>query len=172
MGMKIRNLYFTILAAAIGLIGAVQGRKIVNVFPGLTIHIVIFVVLAVIPISMLFYFLDRHWYHRLLLGAVKHCGDIEKKYKDTLPELQMGTYISKESPIKFDGWWRNVFWFVKDKRYRDDSMLHSDGKLEVLYKSVIWGAALASAIYLFAGAIEIHGCSLIGLAFSPQCPDP
>ena len=178
MGMKIRNLYFTILAAAIGLIGAVQGKKIDNVFPSVSIHLVLVIIVTVIPISMLFYFLDRHWYHRLLMGAVIHCGRIEDRYKTVLPELRLGAAISKESPVLFDGVWPYLFWFVTEKRYRDPKvpkkpMLHSDGKLEVLYKSVIWIAVIASLAYIFlGGGIEYKGCSLLGLIFSAQCPDP
>src|ERR1700742_1866390 len=70
MGMKIRNLYFTVLAAALGLIGVVQGKHIEIAYPPITIHLVFVVLVTVIPVSMLFFFLDAHWYHRLLLGAV------------------------------------------------------------------------------------------------------
>ena len=171
MGMKIRNLYFTILAAAMGLIGVVQGKRVLISYPDVSVHLALFVLLAVIPISMLFFFLDAHWYHRLLLGAVKQCGEIEKKYKSVLPEIQLGTAISKESPVKFDGHWRWLLWFVTEKRFRDKttSNLHSDAKIEVLYKSVIWAVAVLLVPYILFGALEFGHCSLFALIFDPSC---
>ena len=63
------------------------------------VSIAVVVIVAIIPISMLFYFMDRHWYHRLLLGAVMHCAEIERSYVKQLPEIQLGTIISKLSPV-------------------------------------------------------------------------
>lgn len=173
MGMRIRNLYFTFLAAAIALIGVVQGKHIHIVYPALNVHLVLFVIVSIIPISMLFYFLDKHWYHRLLLGAVKHCAFIEEKYSHALPELQLGAAISKESPVKFDARaWRWWLWFIKDKRFRDPttSNLHSDAKIEVLYKSVMIGAALLALAYAFLGGVEFDGCTLFAMIIHGQCP--
>jgi len=171
MGMKIRNLYFTVIAAAIGLVGVVQGRVIEVQSPPLTIHVALFVVAAVIPISMLFQFLDQHWYHRLLIGAVKQCAFIENRYKDVLPEIQLGASISKESPVKFSGIWRRLFWFVSDPRFRDEknSHLHSDAKIEVLYKSVIWTMVLLLIPYVFFNGIEYNHCSLAALTVHADC---
>ncbi len=173
MGMKIRNLYFTILAAAIGLIGVVQGRSTVIPFPHISIHLVLFVIASVIPISMLFYFLDKHWYHRLLIGAVKHCATIETRYASALPEIQLGTAISAESPVRFGGWWRHFLWYIRDRRFRDKktSNIHSDAKIEVLYKSVMVGAAtLALAYALFDGA-ELGGCTPVAWSFGHCQPN-
>jgi hypothetical protein len=171
MGMKIRTLYFTILAAAMGLIGVVQGKIVIIEYPLIHIHLVLFVLLAIIPISMLFYFLDAHWYHRLLLGAVEHCGNIEKNYKDELPEIQLGTLISAKSPVKFEGVWRWIFWFIKDERFRDPkiSNIHSDAKIEVLYKTVIWTMVVLVVLYLVFGAIEFGHCSAAAWVMDASC---
>lgn len=165
MGMKIRNLYFTILAAAIGLIGVVQGKQIEIPYPPINIHLPLFVLVAVIPISMLFYFLDAHWYHRLLLGAVKQCATIETRYAPVLPEIQLGAAISKESPVHFEGIWRTIFWFIKDKRFRNKvtSNIHSDAKIEVLYKTVIWISVSVIVPYLAFSAIQYDGRSRAGV---------
>jgi hypothetical protein len=169
MGMKIRNLYFTILAAAIGLLGVVQGKQIEIPFPPVTVHLPLFVLMAVIPISMLFYFLDAHWYHRLLLGAVKQCATIEARYAGVLPEIQLGAAISRESPVKFEGIWRKIFWFIKDKRFRNKatSNIHSDAKLEVLYKTVIWLMVILIVPYIALSAVQYDGRSLAGMLFDP-----
>jgi hypothetical protein len=171
MGMKIRNLYFTILAAAMGLIGVVQGKSVEMHYPAINIHLALFVLIAIIPISMLFYFLDAHWYHRLLIGAVKQCNWIETKYKDVLPEIQLGAAISKESPVKFDRHWRWLLWFVADMRFRNKTNLnlHSNAKIEVLYKSVIWGVVGILVLYILFGAIEFEECTIFALLFDPSC---
>src|SRR5579884_3727352 len=138
MEMRIRNLYFTILAASFGLLGVVQGKEI-EITSKVHVSIMLFVVLALIPISMLFYFMDRHWYHRLLQGAVAQAIEIETKYKDKLPEIQLGSQISKASPVEFKHRiWKWLFFFIRDSRFRKQSRLHSDQKIEVLYKSAIW----------------------------------
>lgn len=165
MGMKIRTLYFTVLAAAMGLVGVVQEKLIEVQAPRITVDMALFVMVAVIPISMLFYFLDKHWYHRLLLGAVNHCIFIETKYKDVLPEIALGAAISKESPVVFNGAWRGFFWFLKEPRFRDKALsrIHSDAKIEVLYKSVIWTLVPFLVVYAFFGGVKFDGKSLASI---------
>jgi hypothetical protein len=177
MGMRIRNLYFTFLAAAIGLIGVIQGKHIDSVYPGLSVHLVLFVMAAIVPISMLFHFLDGHWYHRLLLGAVDHCKFIETRYKDALPEIQLGKTISARSPVIFDGiGWRLWFFLIRirDERYWKDKKftLHSDAKIEVLYKSVIICAVAITLLYSIFGGVEFHGCTVFALMTHGKCATP
>jgi hypothetical protein len=164
MEMKIRNLYFTILAAAMGLIGIVQGKRIHIEVPEVSISVSLIVIIVLIPVSMLFYFMDRHWYHRLLQGAVAQCIKIESKYASYLPEIQLGSQISEASPVEFPGTiWKVVFRFVGDKRFWSDGNIHSDAKIEILYKSVIWGCVSIFVIYGFAAGVRFRDSSLLGL---------
>lgn len=165
MGMKIRTLYFTIIAAAMGLIGVVQGKQIDIESLGTKIHVALVVILALIPISMLFYFLDRHWYHRLLRGAVAQCIVIENKYAAELPEIQLGQQISRASPVQFAGVWKYLLFFIKDSRFASNSMLHSDQKIEVLYKTVIWTAIFGSMVYALLSGIEVRHRALLSIIF-------
>ena len=50
-----------------------------------------------------FWFMDRHWYHRLLLGAVRQGMKIEEKLETVLPEITLTESIKKESPTSFLG---------------------------------------------------------------------
>ncbi len=108
---------------------------------------------------------------------MEHCGAIEIKYKDALPEIQLGTMISAKSPVKFEGIWRWLFWFIKDKRFRNPatSNIHSDAKIEVLYKTVIWIMAVLIVPYVLLGAINVGHCSAVAwmadLSCSTQSPD-
>jgi ribose/xylose/arabinose/galactoside ABC-type transport system permease subunit len=167
MGMSIRKLYFTILAAALGLLGVVQGKHIEISSPSITIDLVLVVILGVIPVSQLFYFLDRHWYHRLLQGAVAHCAEIESRYVDQLPEIQLGKRISAASPVVFHGeFWKYLFFFVRDERFQKGGKLHSDQKIEVLYKSVIFGALAIAAAYGLVNGVEFGHRSIPAIIYS------
>ena len=94
--LQIRNYAVTLLVAVIGAVAyALKERVEVNV-SGHTFSIAV----AILPAGILgwtaFYFMDRHWYHRLLLGSVQHAARIEKAVG---PELELGDAISKASPI-------------------------------------------------------------------------
>lgn len=151
--MKIRALYFTILAAAIGAIGVVQGKTIEMPYLDLQVSLAMLVLFAVIPLSSLFYFVDRHWYHRLLQAAVVQGGLIEKMYAEALPEIQLGRAITAASPLKFPGWiWRSAFFFIREDNFRKHTRLHSDAKIEILYKPVMLGIGFCTSFYaLFKG---------------------
>jgi hypothetical protein len=163
IGMKIRNLYFTILAADFGLIGASQGRSFNIEWWNVSIELATFAIFVAVPISALFYFMDRHWYHRLLLGAVDHCGAIEKQYGDLLPEIRLGRSISDKSPVQLSMWWRRVFPFVSEKRFRKEAKLHSDGKIEIIYKSVMWAAAILTLAYGAIDGVKYGGRPVLSL---------
>lgn len=63
----------------------------------------IFLYLATI-VWLCFWFMDRHWYHRLLLGAVKQGMNIEEKYRDVSTALALSAAIKEESPNSFLGY--------------------------------------------------------------------
>jgi len=77
--------------------------------------------------------MDRYWYHRLLVGSVNHGINIERKYRDDIPELSLSDAIGKESPykprsrlIQFAAWL-----VVREDTYRNSGVLRSDGKIEL-----------------------------------------
>jgi hypothetical protein len=139
IAMKIRGLFITIVIA----IAAAQGFLIEKhlSFPlgSVTVLYATFIPLLGIVATYLFYFIDRYWYHRLLLGAVSQASMIERKYESEHPELGLGAKISEHSPVelknKFGRWVANRV--VSDDRYRKNKRLHSDAKLELLYKSIV-----------------------------------
>ena len=153
--MKVRSLYFTILAASFALIGVVQGKWIEVPDVNASISVTLLVVFALIPVSALFYFMDRHWYHRLLQGAVAQSACIESQYSAVLPEIQLGAKISEASPVKLGRLWPLLFFFIRDKRFRNGRMLHSDQKIEVMYKSVMVFALLVFFGYALFNGVKI-----------------
>lgn len=90
--MKIRNYAITILVAVLGAAAfAVKER-----LPGLA---GIFLIVGGVGV-VLFYLMDETWYHRLLIGAVKHGTKIEGDHAVDLPELGLTTAIGRASPFR------------------------------------------------------------------------
>ena len=106
--------------------------------------------------TFLFYFIDRYWYHRLLVGSVNHAIKIENKYKYEMPELSLSDAIGLESPYEPRGVARvlaNVL--VRHDKYRKTRQLHSDGKIELFYKTVMVVLFLTMALLAVLGGITI-----------------
>jgi hypothetical protein len=59
---------------------------------------------AILPLAA-FYFMDKYWYHRLLVGAVQEGGNAEEELRKRGYKIDLGTKINQASPIpnKFYG---------------------------------------------------------------------
>jgi HAD-hyrolase-like len=139
ISMRIRGMFVTILLAFFAAMGFLLDKTFTLDAWSLHVRYVTLVPLFGIVGTLLFYFLDRFWYHRLLLASVEHAGTIETKYENEMPELSLGKLISAKSPytpgclIRFLA--RLVM--VRDDRFRKTGRLHSEAKIELFYKSVI-----------------------------------
>ena len=72
ISMRIHSMFITILLALFASIGFLIDKKL-----GLEIFHLNVQYSTLVPIfgilgTFLFYFIDRYWYHRLLVGSVKH----------------------------------------------------------------------------------------------------
>lgn len=138
IAMRIRSIFVTSLLATFAAMGFLLNNELrVNVL-GCDILFATFVPLFGIVATCLFYFMDRYWYHRLLAGSVNQAVTIEEKYKNELPELSLSKAIGKESPYEP----RHIVYcvarlLVRHERFRETGKLHSEGKIELFYKSVI-----------------------------------
>ena len=154
IGMRIRSMFVTILLALFASIGFLIDKKLAIPLGGYKIQFAAVVFIIGALGTGLFYFIDRYWYHRLLIGSVKQGMSIEKRYKDEMPELSLTEAIGKESPYSPKGRFvRLIAWLVvKEPRYKETGNLHSDGKIELFYKPIIYALlAAAAAIALFGG---------------------
>jgi hypothetical protein len=170
--MRIRSTFITLVLALCASVGFLTDKKIT--VDGATIFFITFIPLLGIVATYLFYFIDRHWYHRLLLGAVKHAIQIEKKHADTLPELSLSDAIGRESPVTL----KNVIsrsvatLVVSDQRYKKERVLHSDAKIEFFYKSIallfilVFLVVLLFGGVLFGDSALVHYIKLVGRATS------
>ena len=152
ISMRIRSMVVTILLALFASVGFLYDKNVQIEIWSFDIKFAILVPLFGIFGAYLFYFIDRYWYHRLLVGSVKHAIDIEKKYKSEIPELSLSEAIGAESPYEPRG---PVRWLacllVSDKRFRETRRLHSDGKIELFYKSVMLVLLLTTLTLAFFG---------------------
>jgi hypothetical protein len=95
--LRIRNFAVTLLVAIVGATAlSLKERYVVSV-GGITFPLAAAVLCAGIVGWLAFYFMDMHWYHRLLLGSVKHTVKIENDRAATKPELGLSRSIGDES---------------------------------------------------------------------------
>jgi hypothetical protein len=151
VSMRIRSMFVTILLALFASIGFMLDKKYDLQMGALKIQFAVLIPLIGLLGTYLFYFIDRYWYHRLLSGAVKHAQSIEEMHKRTLPELALSSAIGAESPVTPSGITRALAWaVVRDQKYRETGKLHSNGKMELFYKSVM---ALLILVTVMLGAL-------------------
>lgn len=156
ISMRIRSTFVAILLALFASIGFLLDKKLSLEIWIFKIQFATFVPLFGILGTYLFYFIDRHWYHRLLLGSVKHAIIIENKYKNEMPELSLSEAIGAESPYKPRGavrWLANLL--VSHDKYRETGQLHSEGKIEFFYRFVALLLMLATIVLAWVGGITI-----------------
>lgn len=156
ISMRIRSMFVTILLALFASLGFLLDRKLNLKFWAINIQFATFIPIFGIGGAYLFYFIDRYWYHRLLVGSVKHAIIIEKKYKNEMPELCLSEAIGAESPYRPRGlarWVANRV--VGDDKYRTTGLLHSDGKIEFFYKSVMLALTGTAILLALLGGIYI-----------------
>jgi len=161
LAMKIRNFFITMVFALLASMGFLLEKKLNIEFLGITVYAVIFIPFAGIVGSYLFYFMDRHWYHRLLLGSVKQGIVVENSIENS-PEIKLTNAIGKESPVELDNWFQKfVFWLtVFDKKSRDERKIHSNGKIEFFYISIMYLFLLLFIFGVLFGGVRYDGKSI------------
>jgi hypothetical protein len=99
--MRIRNVFATLIAGLFALIGILETRSndIYISVSCLEVHALLFVIAAIFGVSVLFYFMDRHWYHRLLVGAVMNGLEVESYLSKVAPGFQLTSKIGDNSAL-------------------------------------------------------------------------
>ncbi|MEX2164506.1 MAG: hypothetical protein WD823_09715 [Sulfuricaulis sp.] len=154
--MRVRGLFITMILAISAAQGFLMDKGLAVTHGQVKILYATFIPLLGVVGTLLFYFVDRYWYHRLLIGAVNHAIKIESKFSAEIPELSLSESIGAASPVELKRWvTRALAWLtVAEPRYRKDQKLHSDGKIEIFYKSVMWMFVIVFFVtMLFAGVL-------------------
>lgn len=117
--MRIRNLALT-LSGAVFAFGKILDKDLEG-----------YIFLALVGIVSTFWFMDKHWYHRLLLGAVDEATRLERELSGYGIAIRLTETISKKSP------------FVLFKRE-----VHSKEKIDVFYLALGTMALIAAGVSL------------------------
>ena len=133
---KLRGLAITLLTAVLGAAAlAINYKTNLHVFGG-EVHLATVLLVAGLIGWWLFYFVDQIWYHRLLIGAVRHGEHLESLLNPAVEGFGLTRRISQESPYTF-----NIFGYKP--------VLHSRHKLQVFYGVIaVLLCALAVAVQL------------------------
>jgi hypothetical protein len=155
IGMRIRGLFVTVLLALFASIGFLLDKQLTLKIWPISVQFATIVPIFGIFITALFYFMDRYWFHRLLRGSVLHAIEIEKKYRNQLPELSLSDQIGRESAFLP----RGIIWlaakiFVGHQNFKKTGLLHSDGKLELFYKPMIAVLLLTTVLLGALGGVS------------------
>ena len=99
--LRIRNYAQTLLVAVFGAAALIlsQGK-----FSAIGLKIAGGLLLGGLMVWGAFWFMDRHWYHKLLYGAVDHGRFIEHRYWRAIPELRLTETIGRFSPLQIRKW--------------------------------------------------------------------
>lgn len=138
ISMRIRGVFITLIVALSAALGFLLEKGLSIEVSSTKVLYATFIPMIGIVATFLFYFIDRYWYHRLLIGSVNQGLMIEKAQRFSMPELGLTRAIGDASPVKqltgITKWVANRL--VSDKDYREGKGLHSTGKIEIFYKSV------------------------------------
>ena len=154
--MKIRSLALTVLTF-------VLGGASVAIRNGTTVRVRWFdlqlgtLILAFgLFMWIAFYMVDQIWYHRLLMGAVKHGEALEDELRKILPAAGLTHTISAASPypLKISIWKGHVLW-------KHD--LHSKEKMSLFY----WFIAVLLIIFAAITQLTVRSSPSFNTVNSP-----
>ncbi len=95
--MKVRGLALTLVTALLGATAvAVRDQAHADLGP-VSLPVATLLVATALVGWFFFFFMDYVWYHRLLLGAVRHGQDLEDRLRDDLPGVGLANAIRRES---------------------------------------------------------------------------
>jgi len=103
IALRIRNLSLTAFTFIIATLGYIIKENIYFKFGFLEIKAITIISFIGSLIIWCFLFMDKNWYHRYLIGAVKQSTFLENKWNKILPEMGLSNSISKESSFKYWG---------------------------------------------------------------------
>ena len=131
--MKIRNYAlstFTFIVTALGYLikekSIIELENFVIFLPSVVGYVGSIIILA-------FFFMDKYWYHKLLVGAVKQASEIESKYERLFEEMKLTTKIGEENPIVLP----------------NDKEIHSSKKITIFYSIIIHVLIFLASSYWF-----------------------
>ncbi|WP_223839018.1 hypothetical protein [Nocardiopsis deserti] len=122
---RIRGLALTVMTFALGTAAVTSRHNIAVDFFSISLKFSALVLWLSLTLWLAFFFVDKSWYHRLLIGSVKHGEVLEEELRRTLPKAGLTRQISASSPSPLPSY------FHESWPYRQ--AIHSTGKLRIFY---------------------------------------
>lgn len=136
---RIRQLALTALTFTLGAAAVAAKDRVTVVLFGINLQLSSTLLIFGLSLWLSFYFVDQVWYHRLLIGAVRHGEALEASIREFLPEAGLTQSISTASPYTLK---------IGHGRFARNWLIHSTVKLRIFY--------IAGAIALIVGAVALQ----------------
>jgi hypothetical protein len=136
---RIRGLALTALTFSLGAAAVAARETLETRLFGFELRLATVLAIVGLVLWLVFYFVDQIWYHRLLVGAVKHGQTLEDVLRAEFPKAGLTYEISNSSPYTVEVLGKKV------------AVLHSRTKLKIFY------FAVAVLLALFAVALQVGG---------------
>jgi hypothetical protein len=101
--MRIRNYALTLLVAVLGAAALAVREGTVLTLGGIETSLAVWILVAGLITWCAFGLMDGLWYHRLLVGSVKHGIALEQELKGKVPNIGLTKAIGDNSPFSFMG---------------------------------------------------------------------
>jgi FMN phosphatase YigB (HAD superfamily) len=137
LGWRIRALALTALTFTFAAVGVTYANTDPIWLFGRETSPAAFVPILGLVLWFSFWFMDVHWFHRLLVGSVRDGSHLESLLRANGIQAGLGGYIGRESPMKF--WWQK-------------KLMHSTNKLQRFYLVIGIALALTSVGVFFLGS--------------------
>lgn len=152
--LRVRGLALTVLTAVLGAAAVALRYGVMLHVRGCTVALASLLVALGLLVWLAFYFMDQVWYHRLLMGAVRHGEALEESLKDRVPGIELTRRISDESPYRFK---------LVGRQWK----IHSRHKINIFYGFVI-ALLLVAVILLQLGNPSVSQSTSFETSGSPK----
>jgi hypothetical protein len=134
--MRIRNFAITIFGAFFGAVGLSLSRDVDVEVGSISFPLGLVLLVVALLTWASFWFMDRHWYHRLLYGAVRQGMIVEGSIRSAIPEIALTERIGEESPLRL--------WGIRIRSPQKIDLFYGAGGLAIVIAIV---ALLATVIF-------------------------
>lgn len=99
LSLRVRSIAITVLGAFLASAGYALKERAAVTFLGKDVSLTGMILLAALVCWIVFYVMDRLWYHRLLRAAVQHGRKVEAALKEAVPASGLTGTIDDASPL-------------------------------------------------------------------------
>ncbi|WP_333573820.1 hypothetical protein [Sphingomonas sp.] len=151
--MRVRNVAVTVLAAFLAAAGFTMKENMHVALDGTRISLTSLVLAGGALCWLAFYGMDRFWYHRLLIGAVRQGMIAEDALADRYPAIRLTKAIGDASPIEIGSF-----------------RVHSSRKIDIFYLLIAGLLGLAAVVSLLQSSRPVASGDITGQRRAASLP--